>query len=94
MEDNLDCDIEEPRQFEGKREARIEFCGFNGVDGLAGDFQEPSGIGLCPLCGDGPDVGWGARNGPQYKVLIGDDEIELCENCGILCELLFIHASG
>jgi hypothetical protein len=48
-EDGFDGAVEEPSEFEGEREAGIELAGFDGVDGLARDFEAFGEVGLAPV---------------------------------------------
>jgi hypothetical protein len=48
-EDGFDGAVEEASKFESERETGIELAGFNGVDGLPGDFETLGEVGLAPV---------------------------------------------
>jgi hypothetical protein len=48
-EDGFYRAVEEASEFEGERETGIELAGFDGVDGLAGDFETLGEVGLAPV---------------------------------------------
>jgi hypothetical protein len=48
-EDGFDGCVEKASQFESEGEAGIELSGFDGVDGLAGDFEVFGEVSLTPI---------------------------------------------
>jgi len=54
VEDLFDLQVEDPCNLEGKRQRRIIFAGFDGIDALAGNVQPLSEVGLAPapLCAE------------------------------------------
>ena len=48
-EDGFDGAVEEASEFEGQWETGIELAGLDGVDGLAGNLEALSEVGLGPV---------------------------------------------